>query len=1150
MITPEDGRPEKRSASPARDYAPYLAEASQVLTASLDYQTTMNNLAHFVVPSFADWCAVDVVEEDGVVGRLAIAHEDPKKVAWARELQRRYPPDPEALRGVPSVLRTGKSEWYREVTDEMLVTAARDSEHLRIMREVGFTSAMIVPLVARGQTLGAITLVLAESGRRYEDVDLVLGEDLARRAALALDNARLYGEVQRELSERQELEEDRARLAAIVESSDDVIIGKTLEGIITSWNQGAQRTYGYSPEETLGQSISILVPPERPNEIPTVLEQIRRGEKVDHFDTVRIAKDGRRLNISLTVSPIRDPAGDIVGASTIARDITERKRAEGALRSSEERLSRIVETNADGIMLVDRDGKITFANAAAEKIFGLTRSNITKRTYDDPEWNITTGNGAPFADGELPFARVMRAGEAVYGAELSILRPDGNRSILSVNSAPLYDTEGRVTGMVASFSDVTERKRAEDELRESQRTLATLMSNLPGMAYRCRNDEDWTMEFVSEGCFELVGYPPDGLAGNRRFTYGELIHSDDREAVWEAVQVAVVKRRPFQVNYRIMSASGAVKWVWEQGQGVFSPEGELQAIEGFVTDQTERVRAYRLLEERVSSLTRIAANLTVERPMAAIIDALAASVVEASTGEACFVTLIDDASDAPRMAGSYGLPESLGEALEASWRAGARSPALRTFHEGKPLFVGNARQLLLSDPLYAPTHHFLRETSLETALIVPLVAGGKNLGAISVYYLSEREPAEDERVFLSAIADQAAVAVENARLYEDVRRRVQERSALLNISNNVASTLRLEPLLDTILEQLKGVVDYVDSSVLVFEGEELATVGYRGPAPRELALKLRFSQAQGGPLWKEFESLGSVIIDDVWSNEPLAVKYRTLIREELLRTHFTHVRAWMGVPLVVNEQPVGLLAIIHDEPGHYTERHAELARIVANQAAVAIENARLYERAQSLAALEERQRLARELHDSVSQALYGITLGSDAALTLLERDPSRLAEPLEYVRSLAEAGLAEMRALIFELRPESLENEGLIAALEKQAAALRARHDIDVRTTITCAEPDISLGAKETLYRIAQEALHNTVKHARASRADLKLDCKVSGVTLEVGDDGAGFDPEGAFPGHLGLKSMHERAERLGGTLEVESTAGKGTRILARLPSG
>jgi signal transduction histidine kinase len=151
------------------------------------------------------------------------------------------------------------------------------------------------------------------------------------------------------------------------------------------------------------------------------------------------------------------------------------------------------------------------------------------------------------------------------------------------------------------------------------------------------------------------------------------------------------------------------------------------------------------------------------------------------------------------------------------------------------------------------------------------------------------------------------------------------------------------------------------------------------------------------------------------------------------------------------------------------------------------------------------------------------------------------------VLSQSEAGLTEMRALIFELRPESLETEGLIAALEKQVAALRVRHEISLHASLG-EEPDLPLEVKEALYRIAQEALHNTVKHARASRVDLKLECDAQGVVLEVSDNGVGFNPEGNFSGHLGLKSMRERAARLGGTLRVESVPGEGTRVRMRGP--
>ncbi|HEX8719571.1 MAG TPA: PAS domain S-box protein [Pyrinomonadaceae bacterium] len=186
----------RREAVTSERRATFLAEAAAVLSASLDYEKTLEAVAHAAVPWVADWCGVDVVGEDGGVRRLAVAHVDPAKVAWARDLQERYPYDPEAPHGVPEVLRTGRSEIYEEVPDELLVAAALDEEHLRIMREVGFTSVMVVPLAAHGRAFGAITFVTAESGRRYGATDLAFAEDLARRASLAVENARLYRQAQ------------------------------------------------------------------------------------------------------------------------------------------------------------------------------------------------------------------------------------------------------------------------------------------------------------------------------------------------------------------------------------------------------------------------------------------------------------------------------------------------------------------------------------------------------------------------------------------------------------------------------------------------------------------------------------------------------------------------------------------------------------------------------------------------------------------------------------------------------------------------------------------------------------------------------------------------------------------------------------------
>jgi signal transduction histidine kinase len=262
-----------------------------------------------------------------------------------------------------------------------------------------------------------------------------------------------------------------------------------------------------------------------------------------------------------------------------------------------------------------------------------------------------------------------------------------------------------------------------------------------------------------------------------------------------------------------------------------------------------------------------------------------------------------------------------------------------------------------------------------------------------------------------------------------------------------------------------------------------------------------------------------------------------------------YVRACLFVPLTLKDRVIGMLVLTSSEPNTFTQHHATLAQAIATQAATAIENARLYAQAQDLAALEERQKLARELHDSVSQALYGIALGLHTARIQLDRDLQKLPESIDDLLSLAEAALAEMRALIFELRPESLEREGLISALTKQVAALQARHDMLIQTDL-CEEPHLSLTVKQDLYRIAQEALHNTVKHAHARKVNLGLRLTASVVILEIRDDGVGFDPLGSFPGHLGLHSMQERVSNLGGRLQIESAQGQGTHLLAQVSLG
>jgi PAS domain S-box-containing protein len=318
----------RHQAARAQQHLTFLAHASSVLTASLDYDGLLERVARLLVPEIADWAAVHVVGDDEAIRLAAIAHTDPNKEAFARAWLGRHPVSPRARYGIPVVIRSGEPFFRPHVAPEILERAARTAEELRALQALGLKSAIAVPLSARGRTFGTITVMTAESGRTFEPEDVPFLEEVARRTALAADNAQLYQMARRARADAEAAAEATQRLAAIVGGSEDAIIGKTLAGVITSWNPAAERMFGWSAAEAIGQHVKLIIPVERHAEEDHVIDMIRRGERVEHFDTVRITEDRRLIDVSLTVSPIKDASGRIIGASKSARDISERRQLE------------------------------------------------------------------------------------------------------------------------------------------------------------------------------------------------------------------------------------------------------------------------------------------------------------------------------------------------------------------------------------------------------------------------------------------------------------------------------------------------------------------------------------------------------------------------------------------------------------------------------------------------------------------------------------------------------------------------------------------------------------------------------------------------------------------------------------------------------
>jgi signal transduction histidine kinase len=266
-------------------------------------------------------------------------------------------------------------------------------------------------------------------------------------------------------------------------------------------------------------------------------------------------------------------------------------------------------------------------------------------------------------------------------------------------------------------------------------------------------------------------------------------------------------------------------------------------------------------------------------------------------------------------------------------------------------------------------------------------------------------------------------------------------------------------------------------------------------------------------------------------------KLKTALLDEELRTV-------ISVPLMVRSQSVGAIQL--GSHSHTTPDEAEMSLLegIGHVVGVAVENAQLYEQAQQLAIIKERNRLARDLHDSVTQALYGIVLYSEAATRTLASGQNGLAGGhLREIQSTAQESLREMRLLVFELRLPIIKEEGLASAVQARLEAVETRVGLGTKFS-SDLEERLPANVEEELYRIAQEALNNTLRHAQASRVIVTLHRNDETVRLEITDDGVGFDPQTAtLQGGFGLQSMQERAERLGGQMTVQSQAGTGTQI-------
>ncbi len=393
----------------------------------------------------------------------------------------------------------------------------------------------------------------------------------------------------------------------------------------------------------------------------------------------------------------------------------------------------------------------------------------------------------------------------------------------------------------------------------------------------------------------------------------------------------------------------------------------------------------------------------------------------------------------------------------------------------------------------------------------------------------ERRCQELERQLAERTDQLAAIA-------ETEQRRADQFRLITEVSQRFTSTLEFKEVMQQVVRLIRQSFGYYHVAIGLIEGDEVV---YR---------------VGSGVLWDDpqfqFKPSRLKVGKEGLSGWVAATGEALLVPDVDLESRYVWMqgsltRSELTVPISVKGEIIGVLDIQSDQLNQFDHTDLELMRSLANQAGVAIENARLYEQAKQVAILEERNRLARELHDSVTQTLYGVTLYAQAAagqLTLGNLE--KVDENLREIQDTSQEVLAEMRLLIHELRPPVLERDGLDAALQARLSAVEGRAGLKTSLRYVLAER-LPPAIEQVLYRIAQEALNNVVKHAHAGVVAVSLSKSGNCVTLEITDDGIGFDAETTqAPGGLGLAAMHERAAALGGHLKIHSKPGEGTRVV------
>ena len=983
---------------------PQSGEVDFVLVASVRYKPVWDLLAGFELPNQLE---LFVVDENGQV----IAHPNPTVVLRGTQFDMS---DKDGrtlgLSGQDSV----SGSYTLQLGQQELFVIAQQPVSSALMLAVQYlqvtTGIMVVSLLAAaGLGVLAIRQIIVPIEKLASTAQAISAGELTRRVsvnsrdeigdlALAFNSmTRQLGgmintleqrveertqDLQEALLEQKESEERYRRL---IETSPDAITLTDLEGTILFCNPQAARLQGLDrPKEMIGRNAFEFVAPENAQQaIENARKTLEMGS-VRNVEYISVKVDGTRFPVELSASVILDPEGKPNALIGVVRDITERRRTEEALRLSEERYRTLAQNLPDSaLLLIDQDLRFIIADGPEIEATGFSREMLEGKTLQEalpPE----------FAKLVEPNMRRTLAGER-FSAEL----PYEDR-FYRYSCVPLRDDADNVVRAMILATNITQLRKTEDALKDSQRRLSTALrtTNVGVWEWDMRTNE----AYWSDENYLVMGLEP-GSVESKYENWAKCLHPEDLPAAEAKVTEAVNSKSELNIEFRVVWPDGSIHWINDIGSMLVDEDtGQPLGMYGIQMDITERKQAEEDIQRHLDELTAIsnASQLLIYMQSPEMLAQIVIDVLEKILGyDYAAVILVDEDGEgmtpfALSLQGQGGefFEEDKTYLQKKNLRVGKGITGWVALH-GESIRLGNTRQ----DPRYLAVR-----TDIQSELCVPLRMGDKIIGVVNVETVHPNAYSESDQYVLETIAAQISIAIQNARLLDELQRNTNE------------------------LER------------------------------------------------------------------------------------------------------------------RVEERTAQLEQYYREQAAT-----------------EERQRLARELHDTVSQTLFSTSLIAESLLRMQARDPDTLLNGLHDLVRLTRGALAEMRTLLLELRPTAIRNLRLNDLLRQLVAGLTGRTQLMVEVELD-EDHTVPVDVRLTFFRLVQEAMNNIVKHAHAKHVTLRrrdlLPAPVSrgkeplpGLEIIVSDDGQGFNPQSVLPGHYGLGIMRERVDAIGGELTIKSRPGQGTEI-------